>query len=97
MHDNGDVWVFFNFLSIEQEIRLILDRIQVLHSTISNNVTIWFPFNYLSGYISLCLNFFHLLARKPNLELFSIYSNKFFHNFHLSESSFTYANLRTSG
>ena len=38
---------------------------------------------------SLCLNFFHLLARKPNLETFSIYSNKFFHNFHLSESSFT--------
>ena len=28
------------------------------------------------------------LARKPNLETFSIYSNKFFHNFHLSESSF---------
>jgi len=28
---------------------------------------------------SLWLNFFHLLARKPNLEKFSIYSNKFFH------------------
>jgi hypothetical protein len=38
---------------------------------------------------SLCLNFFHLLSRKPNLEKCSIYSNKFFHNFHLSESSFT--------
>ena len=32
---------------------------------------------------------FHLLARKPNLDKFSIYSNKFFHNFHLSESIFT--------
>ena len=31
-------------------------------------------------YLSLCLNFFHLLAKRPNLELFSIYSNKFFHN-----------------
>jgi hypothetical protein len=32
---------------------------------------------------SLCLNFIHLLARKP---ICSIFSNKFFHNFHLSES-----------
>ena len=61
MHDNGDVWVFFNFLSIDQEIRLILDRIQVLHSTISNNVTIWFPFNYLSGYTVFALIFFTYL------------------------------------
>ena len=38
---------------------------------------------------SCCLNFFHLLTRKPNLEKNSIYSNKFFHNFHLSKSSFT--------
>jgi hypothetical protein len=30
-----------------------------------------------------------LLVRKPNLEKCSNYSNKFFHNFHLSESSFT--------
>ena len=46
---------------------------------------------------SLCFNFFHLLARNPNLENFSIYSNKFFHNFHLSESSFTCPRLRASG
>ena len=45
------------------------------------------PINYclgqliIDGPISLCINFFHLLARKPNLEKF--------HNFHLSESSFT--------
>ena len=45
---------------------------------------------------SFCLNFFHLLAGKPNSNLFSIYSNKFFHNFLLSESSFThYKGLKT--
>jgi hypothetical protein len=43
------------------------------------------------------VNFFHLLARKPNLEKCSIYSNKFFHNFHLSKSSFTFPGLRASG
>ena len=33
---------------------------------------------------SLCLDFFHLLARKPNLEKKnSIYSNKLFHNFYI--------------
>jgi hypothetical protein len=46
---------------------------------------------------SICLNFFHLLARKPNLEKNSIYSDKFFYNFHLSESSFTCPALRASG
>ena len=46
---------------------------------------------------SLCLNFFHLLAQKPNLEKKVIYSNKFCHNFHLSESSFTCLWLRASG
>jgi hypothetical protein len=40
-------------------------------------------------YQSLCLNFFHLLARKPNLGKFSIYLSNFFLNFHLSECSFT--------
>jgi hypothetical protein len=29
----------------------------------------------------------HLLDRKPNLEIFSIQSNKLFHNFHLSRAS----------
>ena len=46
---------------------------------------------------SHCLQFFHLLAQKPNLEKISIYSNKFFHNFYLSESSFTCPELRASG
>ena len=41
----------------------------------------------------LCHNFFHLLAQKPNLETFSIYSNKFLNNFHLSESSLTFPGL----
>ena len=47
--------------------------------------------------LSVCLHFFHLIARKANLEQISIYSNKFFHNFHLSESSFTCPGLRASG
>jgi len=46
---------------------------------------------------SLCLNFSHLFVLKPNLETISIYSNKFFHNFHLSLSSFTCPRLWTSG
>ena len=48
-------------------------------------------------YTVFALNFFHLLARKPNLEKISIYSDKFFYNFHLSESSFTCPALRASG
>jgi len=39
----------------------------------------------------------YVLAQKWNLEKNSIYSNKFFHNFHLSESSFTCHGLRESG
>jgi hypothetical protein len=39
----------------------------------------------------------HVLAQNPNLEFFSIYSNKFFHNFHLSKSSFTCPTLPASG
>ena len=45
----------------------------------------------------LCLKIFHLLARKPNLEKNYIYSNKFFHNFHLSEYSFSCSWLQASG
>ena len=43
------------------------------------------------------LNFCHLLAQKRNLEKNSICSNKFFHIFHLSESSFTCLRLQASG
>jgi hypothetical protein len=39
---------------------------------------------------------FHQHARKPNLEFFSIYSNKFFNNIHLSECRFTCTELRAS-
>ena len=46
---------------------------------------------------SLCLNFFYPLARKPNLEKKSFYSNKFFNNFHLSESSFICPGLQANG
>jgi len=53
--------------------------------------------SHLKSYSSLCLNLFHLIARKPNLEKNYIYSNKFFHNFHSSESSFTCPWLRASG
>ncbi len=51
----------------------------------------------MKTYYSLCLNVFHLLALKPNLEKCSIYSNKFFHNFHLFESSLTCSGLWASG
>jgi hypothetical protein len=43
------------------------------------------------------MNFVLLLARKSNLEKNYIYSNKFFHNFHLSESSFTCTGFRANG
>ena len=43
------------------------------------------------------LIFFDILARKPNLEKLSIYSNKFFNNFQKSESSFACPGLQTSG
>jgi len=45
---------------------------------------------------SLCLNFFHLLARNPNLAKNSIYSNKFFHNFHLSLASGKWVSTETA-
>ena len=41
--------------------------------------------------------FFTYLPESPNLEKKNIYSNKFFHNFRLSESSFTCPKLRASG
>jgi hypothetical protein len=59
------------------------DTVITLHPSMSVQLTSY----------SLCLNVF---ARKPNLEKMYIYSNKFFHNFHLSESSFTCPGLRES-
>ena len=72
--------------SLECQIMFIYNFIQKIERPIKNH-----------NLSSLYLIFVHLLARKPNLETFSIYSNKFFHNFHLSESSFTCAGLRASG
>ena len=51
-------------------------------------------FLWKEQYYSLYLNFFQLLARKPNLEKNSIFSNNCFHNFHLSKYSFTCTGLR---
>ena len=56
---------------------------------LSQDIIIIWVLNWFFAYFSLCLNFFHLLARKPNLGNFSIYSKNFFHNFHLYKSSFT--------
>ena len=63
-------------------------RVRVFNTTFNNISVISISFTG-GGKPSICLIFFHLVAEKPNLENFSIYSNKFFHNFHLSESSFT--------
>ena len=68
--------------TILKNMQLLTSNFFLIH-TITNN--------------SFCHNFFHLLAQKPNLEKISIYSNKFFHNFHLSESSFTSPELQASG
>jgi hypothetical protein len=62
------------------------------------NVQLLNVYHVISWYLcSLCLNFFHLLARKANWKKNYIYSNKFFHDFHLAESSFTCPRLRISG
>jgi hypothetical protein len=47
-------------------------------------------------FFSLCLHFFNLLVWKPNLEKCSIYSSKFFHNFHWSKSNLTCSRLQAS-
>jgi hypothetical protein len=52
---------------------------------------------YFVKYTHSVLALIFFIARKPNLEKFSIYSNKFFHNFHLSKSSFTCPRLWESG
>jgi hypothetical protein len=44
---------------------------------------------------SLCLNFFHLLAQKPNLEKNSICLSNFTHNFYLSQASGKWVNTKT--
>ena len=64
---------------------------------VNTDVRYVYLFNKNPRMTSLCLHFCHLLAQKPNVEQFSIYSNKFVHNFHLSESSCTCPGSRASG
>ena len=45
---------------------------------------------YTYSVFALIFFTYNVCARKPNLEKISIYSNKFIHNFHLFESSFTW-------
>jgi hypothetical protein len=62
------------------------------------NVQLLNVYHVISWYLcSLCLNFFHLLAERQIWKKKKIYSNKFFHDFHLAESSFTCPRLRISG
>ena len=90
---------------IMHSVKLVLKEILDEQSSIKSRMVGTFVYKKLGykikmkTYYSLCINFFHLLvlALKPNLEKCSIYSNKFFHNFHLSESSFTCSGLRASG
>jgi hypothetical protein len=58
---------------------------------------LWTTMNNICILPVTSLNFFHLLAHKSNFEKNYIYSNKFFHNFHLSESNFTCPRLQASG
>ena len=53
--------------------------------------------SFINMYCSLCLHFFHLLARKSNLEKNSIFSSKFFHNFqfYLSWASGKWVSMKT--
>ena len=53
-------------------------------------------FSSLIKMLSLIHCSLYLLAQRPNLEKNYIYSNKFFHNFNLPESSFTSPWLRAS-
>ena len=46
-------------------------------------------------FICLCLNFLQLLAQKPNLEIFYIYSIKLFNNFHFSRASCKWVSVMT--
>ena len=62
-------------------------RCQSSH-TITNILTVFALFFFTNIFV---------LPRKQKLDKFSIYSNKFFHNLPMSESSFTCARLRASG
>jgi hypothetical protein len=81
-----------------------LTNIALLSYTIkkmTNNYIFYISWQLIKIYhiftVCHCLNFFHLLARKPNLEKKTSIYIKFFHNFHLYDSSFTSTWLRASG
>ena len=108
MHFNDTVecscFPFRVWQDIAKKNNIFSNLLKTLITNFTHSTSVY-HFNYLSMlnvilkiHYSLCLNFFsHLLARKPNLENFSINSNKFFHNVHLSESSFTCPGFRGSG
>ena len=66
-----------------------------IFASLEINVLVGRKNNSLPSYQWSLPYFFHLLAQKPNLEKKN--SNKFFHNFYLSESSYTCPGLRASG
>ena len=86
---NAQVRSYSLYTLFSHKMAAILCRIYPVHFTKDRNI---FTF-----YCSFCLNFFHLLAQKPNLEKNNIYSNKFIDDFHLSESSFSCPRLRANG
>jgi hypothetical protein len=97
-HNSFEILLKVALNAINQTKQIMIDKAVVIHLKIHKNERKRLyqsheGFNLLKQKFennhSLCLNFFHQLAGKPNLEIVSNYSNKFFHNFHLSESSFT--------
>ena len=61
--------------------RCSIQTVPIIHQNHMLDVVYKQCLSFIKSYDSLCLIIFHLLARKPNLEKFPIYSNKFFHNF----------------
>jgi hypothetical protein len=78
-------WLYVHYDNINLQ---LLNCSQVLYRLVTIRCNIYIQNN-------LTIKF--LMSRKPNVEKFSAYSNKFFHNFHLSEPSFTCPGLMASG
>ena len=72
------------YLNLDKNLKIILEQIE--NSQVAT--TLFFFYRLLQSLPSFFFTYL-VLARKPKLENFSICSNKFFHNFHLSESNFT--------
>ena len=82
--------IFFCYAAFRNNTELFLYQFSFLHHIQTMHT-------YDICTCSLYLNFVHLPAPKPNLEGKKNYSNKFFHNFHLSKSSFTCRGFRSCG